>query len=160
MPTGSMKPGILPIMLYDLHEVAEEVGLSPTTLQNYTARGRSNLVRGEDFIVRRVSPYRKQLMITERGRKRLAFRAYQVYREGRHTLTVMPPEARPVKLRTDLCHSERRLRLKAAIQQAFRAYLDHPCALPNCQCVIHRLGAPQLDTVTTNLFSGRPRWGA
>ena len=39
-------------------------GLSLVTLQSYTTRGKSNLVRGEDFIVRRVSAYLRQFMIT------------------------------------------------------------------------------------------------
>ena len=142
-------------MLYDLRDVSEVVGLSPITLQSYTSRGKSNLVRGEDFIIRRTSPYRRQLMITERGLKRLRMRSYRVFRDGRHTPTAMPPEARPISLRTDLCYSERRLRLKAAITQAFRAYLNHPCAVPGCQCMIHRLGAPQADALAAYLLDGR-----
>jgi len=116
-------------------------------------------VRGEDFFVRRVTPCRRQMMITERDLKRLKLRAYRVYRDAGHTLTAMPQEKRPVNLQTDLCLSERRMRLKAAIQQAFRAYFDHPCALPNCQCVIHRMGAPTLDAAAAYLIDGRPRWG-
>ena len=116
-----------------------KAGLAPVTLQSYTSRGKADLVRGEDFFVRRTSPYRRQLMFTKRGLLRLRLRAYRVYRDGGHTLTAMPPEARPVNLRTDFCHSERRSRLKAAVHQSFRNYLEHPCAVPNCPCMTHRL---------------------
>jgi hypothetical protein len=67
------------LMLYDLHEVSEAVGLSLVTPQSYTSRGRSDLVRGVDFFVRRTSPCRRQLMITDRGFRRLQTRAYRVF---------------------------------------------------------------------------------
>jgi hypothetical protein len=57
------KAGIIAEMLYGLHEAAALVGLAPVTLQNYCSRGKSDLVRGEDFIVEPISPYRR-LMIT------------------------------------------------------------------------------------------------
>ncbi len=83
-------------------------------------------MRGVDFFVGRVTPYPRQVMITERGLTRAKLHAYGVYRDAGHALTAMPQENRPVNLRTDLCYSERSLRLKAATQQAFRAYFDHP----------------------------------
>jgi hypothetical protein len=55
--------------------------------------------------------------------------------------------------------SQRRMRLKAATQQAFRAYLDRPCAVPNCPCVIHRQGPPQFDAVAAYLLDIQSRWG-
>jgi hypothetical protein len=53
--------------------------LAPVTLQNYCSRGKSDLVRGEDFIVQLISPYRRRLMITERGLRQLKARAYRVF---------------------------------------------------------------------------------
>jgi hypothetical protein len=39
------------------------------------------------------------------------------------------------------------MRLKQAITFEFRKYLEHPCAVPNCSCIVHRLGVPQADVV-------------
>jgi hypothetical protein len=133
-------------VLYDPREVSEEVGLSRITLQSYTSRGKSNLVRSEDFIVCRVSPYRRQLMITERGRRRLLLRAYRVYRDRARGVGSLPYDFRPAPLRG--CASEQRMRLKAAILTAARHYLEeHLCAVPACPCSFHLLGAPQADVV-------------
>src|SRR5271166_1859104 len=103
-------------MLYDIHAVSEVVGLSPVTLQSYTSRGKSDLARGIDFIVRRTSPYRHKLMITDRGLFRLQARQYHVFRESAHTATVMPAEKIPSALRVDLCRSERIQRLRAVVR--------------------------------------------
>jgi hypothetical protein len=78
-------------MLYDLREVRDLVRLATLTLQSYTSRGKTDRVRGEDFFVRRTSPYRRQLIITERGLMRLRLRVYWVYRDGGHTR----PRCRP-----------------------------------------------------------------
>ena len=32
-------------------------------------------------------------------------------------------------------------------QRASREYLEHPCAIPNGSCIIHKLGVPQVDIV-------------
>jgi hypothetical protein len=37
-------------------------------VQNYCSRGRSNLVRGVDFVVTRISPYKRRTMVTEGSR--------------------------------------------------------------------------------------------
>lgn len=127
-------------MLYDLHEVSETVGLSPVTLQSSTSRGKSKLVRGEDFVVQRVAPYRRRLMITQRGLSRLEVRAYRVFGEplapsrqfiwnGRERLPPIKGSPR-----------ERRMRLKQAVAIVSREYIQHPCAMLSCPCVVHKLG--------------------
>jgi hypothetical protein len=40
---------------------------------------------------------------------------------------------------------ERRMWLKQAVAVASREYLEHPCAVPDCPCMTHRLGLPQAD---------------
>ena len=122
-------------------------GLSPTTLQNYTSRGKSDLIRGLDFFVRRTSPYRRQLMFTERGLRRLQARAYRVFSEvlapSRQTVWNGQERLPPIQG----SHQERRMRLKQAIATGIRDYLRTPCAVPNCPCMIHRLGVPQIGVV-------------
>lgn len=51
---------------------------------------------------------------------------------------------------------ERRMRLKQAVVDGYRKYLERPCAVPNCPCIIHRLGMPQPDVVAEVIHS-RPR---
>ena len=130
-------------MLYDLLDVAQKVGLSRVTLQNYTTRGRSDLVRGVDFFVRRLSPCRRQLMFTQRGLSRLQLRDYRVFGEllapSRQTVWQGNERLPPIKGSPQ----ERRMRLKQAITVAARQYLDHPCAIPGCRCAFHALGAPR-----------------
>jgi len=42
---------------------------------------------------------------------------------------------------------ERRVRLKTDAFALVRRYLETPCAVPNCPCMVHRLGLPQVDVV-------------
>lgn len=46
--------------------------------------------------------------------------------------------------------------LKQAVVDGYRKYLERPCAVPNCPCIIHRLGMPQPDVVAEVMHS-RPR---
>jgi len=121
--------------------------LSPITLQNCTSRGKSDLVRGVDFFVRRTSPYRRQLMFTERGPQRLQLRAYRVFGEtlapSRRTIWNGQEQVRPIEGSAQ----ERRMRLKQAIAVGMREYPKTPCVVPNCPCIIHRVGVPQVDVV-------------
>jgi hypothetical protein len=144
-------------MLYGLREVSEAVGLSPITLRSYTSRGKSDLVRGVDFIVRRTSPYRRQLMITERGLLRLQARAYRVSGEplapSRQLIWNGREKPPPIKGSPQ----ERRMRLKQAVAVVSRQYLEHPCAVPSCPCIVHRLGLPQADVVAEVMLRKLPR---
>jgi hypothetical protein len=94
-------------------------------------------------------------MITERGLLRLRLRKYRVFAEtlapSRQTVwngqeRVPPIEGSP---------QERRMRLKRAIIVGFRDYLKTPCAVPNCPCMIHRLGVPQIDVVDEAMRNSR-----
>jgi hypothetical protein len=117
-------------------------GLSPHTLADYCKTGRSTLVRGVDFGVRRPNAYRRQLFFTERGIARLIARDYKV---------PFPSTPEPAKHKRDpmtYSASERRAMLRHNIARAFILYLQHPCAVPGCPCVIHSmLRVPQADYV-------------
>jgi len=147
---------VVVVALYRLQEASVLAGLAAITISRYFIAGRTDLVRGEDFFVRRAGPCRRQLVITERGLKRLQTRSYRVFREGKQASIVAPPRAGIVKLRGDVNSTDRRLRVKASVAQAFRAYLEHPCAVPGCQCIIHRLGAPQADELTNYILNAVP----
>jgi hypothetical protein len=83
-------------------------------------------------------------------------RAYRVFRDGAHALAVMPPpEVRPAGLRFDICRSERMARLRQVSYQAVREYLAKPCAVPDCPCIVHKHGLPQVDVVA-ELLSSKP----
>jgi hypothetical protein len=41
----------------------------------------------------------------------------------------------------------RRKRLRQTIHHAILEYVDKPCAVPNCPCMVHRLGLPQADEI-------------
>jgi len=147
-------------VVYDRNEAASLVGLSPVTLTNYTRVGYSDLVRGVDYFVRywQRGPYhRRKLFFTERGLRRLQLRAYRVFRPG-----PLSPSQRAFLKRMD---ATVRLPMKAnrfgrvpvgkhplatnrwvrdRVVRAMREYLEHPCALPNCQCVTHTLGLPTI----------------
>jgi hypothetical protein len=43
------------------------------------------------------------------------------------------------------------MRLKQAVAVASRSYLQHPCAVPDCPCIVHKLGFPQADTIVMTL---------
>jgi hypothetical protein len=113
-------------------------------------------VRGVDFFVRRTSPYRRQLMITERGLWRLKVRAYRIFGEplapsrqfiwnGREKLPTIKGSPQ-----------ERRMRLKQAVAVFSREYIQHPCAMPNCRCVVHKLGLRQADVVVEVMCASLP----
>jgi hypothetical protein len=44
-----------------------------------------------------------------------------------------------------------RQRLKQNIRHVILEYPEHPCALPNCPCMVHRLGLPQADEIAPML---------
>ena len=86
-------------MLFEKREAAEKVGLTPTTLSDYTRAGRTDLVRGVDFIIKRwKGPFqRRRLYFTDRGLRRLLARDYRVYDQSapRHP-AMRPPTAQGV----------------------------------------------------------------
>jgi hypothetical protein len=47
-------------------------------------------------------------------------------------------------------------RLKQTIRHVILEYPEHPCAVPNCPCMVHRLGLPQADVVVQTLLRSRP----
>jgi hypothetical protein len=127
-------------------------GLSPHTLADYCKAGRSTLVRGVDFGVRRPNQFRRQLFFTERGIARLIARDYMASYRGSKPLE---RELKAAKQRNPLtyCAAERRAMLRHNVARAFSLYLEHPCAVPGCPCVIHRppLNVPQADYVRAML---------
>ena len=98
--------------------------------------------------MRRISPYRRRLMFTERGLARLRLRAYRVFGEtlaASRQLGMDRPEATLI----DKAFSARATdRLKQAVAIASRQYLEHPCALSNGPRIMHELGLPQADTIS------------
>ena|SRR5271166_3801807 len=144
-------------MLYDLHEVSDAVGLSRVTLQSYTSRGKSDLVRGVDFIVQRISPYRRRLMITDRGLLRLQTRTYRVFGETLAPSRQFVWNGKEKLLAIKGSPQERPMRLKQVVAVFSREYLKHPCAVPNRPCMTHRLGLPQANVVAEVMMrlSGR-----
>jgi hypothetical protein len=42
-------------------------------------------------------------------------------------------------------------RLRDTINLVVREYRNHPCAVPNCPCMVHRLGLPQADEIAALL---------
>ncbi len=134
-------------MPYDVHEMSEVAGLSVSTLQSYTSRRKSDLVRGLDYFVRRTSPTRRQLMFTYRGALRLVTRDYRLFADSKAPSRQFAwnGEERVVPLQGS--SQERRMRLKSNIATAARQYLERPCTVPGCPCIVHRLGMPQADIV-------------
>jgi hypothetical protein len=113
-----------------------------------------------DFVVRRTSPFRRQLCFTNRGLRRLELRAYHVFswrsRPGRgkpyaEALT----RAVPAALKFDVTRGERVQRLRHVAYQALREYLLTPCAIPDCPCIVHKHGLLQVDVVA-ELLSSKP----
>ena len=147
------------VAVYTLQQASEIVGLSVVTLRGYTSKRGSTLVRGQDFFVRRPSPYRRQVVLTEAGLKRLLARDYsawsgaRVYRSDGGRKEVDFARLKAISHHWSsvdyvaLCASEARQRLKQTVELAARAYLEHPCAVPACPCSIHTLGVPQADVV-------------
>ena len=42
-------------------------------------------------------------------------------------------------------------RIRDTINLVIREYRKHPCAVPNCPCMVHRLGLPQADEMASML---------
>ena len=128
---------------YSLADTAELCGLSPTTLQKYT-QGFSDLVRGEDFYVRRFSPTRRRLFITPRGLYRLRTHSYSTFQASRPRPQLHFDPALPWRYDGNN-RDELNQRLKSRVMLTMRRYATSPCAVPNCPCVVHKLGLPQAD---------------
>jgi len=164
--------GYCKIVLFEKHEAAEKVGLTPTTLSDYTRAGRTDLVRGDDFIVKRwqKGPFqRRRLYFTDRGLRRLLAHDYRVYDQKRDPAapshqtsdrarvlenlkarlsTLTAARAKHAKLYGErYSPQEERLRLRSSIHDAVREYERQPCALPGCRCICHLHGVPQSDVV-------------
>jgi hypothetical protein len=147
--------------MYDRNEAAEKVGLSPITLTNYSRSGYSDLVRGMDYFVRswQQGPhYRRKLFFTERGMQRLALKKYRVYRPGplsasqrrfiaRMDATVRLPrrEDRASRIPSNEHPLTANRAVRDRLAQVMREYLVHPCAMPGCSCITHRLGLPTME---------------
>jgi hypothetical protein len=144
------------------------LGLSPITLSNYTRLGYSDLVRGVDYFVRywQEGPYhRRKLFFTEQGLHRLKIRAYRVFRPGpsspsqrafidRMDATVRLPRREDRSRRIPPGrHSLAANRLvREQVARVMREYLEHPCAVPTCPCMTHRLGLPTLAELVSNRY--------
>jgi len=157
-------------MMYDRNRAAEIAGLSPITLTNYTRSGYSNLVRGLDYFVRywhQGPHFRRKLFFTERGLRRLLLRAYRVNRPGflsssqqafidRMDATVRLPrkEDRPGRVPTGRHPLATNRWVRDQVAGIMREYLEHPCAVPDCPCMTHRLGlSPLADLVAAGYFA-------
>ena len=46
---------------------------------------------------------------------------------------------------------ERSARIRDTINLVIREYGDHPCVVPNCPCMVHRIGLPQADEIASML---------
>jgi hypothetical protein len=91
----------------------------------------------------------------ERGLLRLRLRKYQVFAEtlapSRQTVWNGQERLPPIKGSPQ----EQRMRLKQAIIVGIRAYIKTPSAVPNCPCMIHRLGVPQAGEIFEHLPPAR-----
>ena len=139
--------------LYTLDETAERAHLTRATLQVY-AKGRANLVRGLDFLVRREGKWCRRLYFTERGLQRLTSRSYRVSNSGLSTglVRVSLPNSLRWKDQDGRCVSRRYLSL---ISQVLDLYSKSPCAVPDCPCIVHKLGLPQLDKMLEAVLQPR-----
>lgn len=89
-------------------------------------------------------------MVTDRGLERLTLGQYHVSRwsPGRSPYPAKPRDYGAPKLKFQAPRAERVGYLQAVAFHAMRRYLDQtPCAVPNCPCIIHKLGVPQADVV-------------
>jgi hypothetical protein len=140
-----------------INEAADLVGLSLSALRTYTQAGRSDLVRDLDYYVHRRG-LRHRIYFTARGMQRLCSRNYstgpadvkQFIRAYDPTRYGMPPRY------DGSSRQERNQRTKQLIYLAMRAYLKHPCAVPDCRCMTHRLGLPQAAEMV-ELLTPAPR---
>lgn len=138
------KPKSKPRRWYTVAETAAITGLSPWTLRTYTRR--TDLVRGADFYVHHWAYARRRLYFTPRGIDRLIHRRYRC--------GAFQPLSKAERYVAELPWSydgksieEKRQRLNQIIRLMFRQYMIQPCAVPNCPCMIHRLGVPQAAEV-------------
>jgi hypothetical protein len=127
------------------------------TLSNYCRKGRSTLERGQDFTIKRLGPWRRQLAFTDAGIARLLARDYNVSYRGpvRKRNTWLPPKLKPLET---LGEHERRMRLEHSVALALTQYLKiGGCAVRGCPCVIHTaLGVPQADYIAAIMPPRRP----
>lgn len=142
--------------LYTVQETAERAHLAPSTLQVY-ARGRANLIRGVDFLVRREGKWCRRLYFTERGLHRLSTRAYRVGNSGVNDVpfrVVVPPFLTPPSVH-DYDRRARNRRYLSIITQVLDLYSKSPCAVPDCPCITHKLGLPRLDEMLEAVLQPR-----
>jgi hypothetical protein len=134
---------------YSAEEAAELSGLALGTIRKY-CRGYSDLVRGKDFYVHRFGPARRKLYLTERGLFRLTARAYRSYPSGGGLSGYRPSslDFEDLPERYDgFSVEEFTQRWRQMIQLITQRYQEHPCAVPQCPCMVHRLGLPQADVI-------------
>ena len=136
-------------MLYDVEEVASKVGLSPVTIRYYLKPYGSDLVRGKDYVLWRYAAGRRRFRVTDRGLERLALGQYRAWSwsAGHRPTPAKPKDYGTPRLKLTGPRAERLGYLQAAMFHAVRRYLETPCAVPNCPCIIHKLGVPQADVV-------------
>jgi hypothetical protein len=48
-------------------------------------------------------------------------------------------------------HAPDPARIRDTINLVIRRYKETPCAVPNCPCMVHRLGLPQADEIAALL---------
>lgn len=136
-------------MLYEVQDVARRVGLSAVTIRHYLRPYGSDLVRGKDFILWRHAAGRRRFRVTDRGLERLALGQYHVLRwsPGRSPYPSKPKDYGSPRLKLTGPRAERLGYLQAVLFDAVRRYMTTPCAVPNCPCIIHKLGVPQAEVV-------------
>ena len=81
---------------------------------------------------------------------RLRIRAYRVTREPRKASPpqfgfMVPPRYNGTSMEEQLA------RMRDTINLVIREYHNHPCAVPNCPCMVHRLGLPQAHEIALML---------
>jgi hypothetical protein len=139
-------------------DAAEIADLRPDTLKKYCC-GYSDLVRGIDFVVRRFAPYRKRIYFTKRGIFRLQSRSYRTFLHGNGSSSAIAsfrhPGLQPVYRGSSEVELRQRARQRLAL--VMQQYPEHPCAVPSCLCIIHRLGLTQADDKDWALLRRPPK---
>ena len=126
-----------------IEDAAALTGLSPSTLRVY-CHGHTDLVRGLDFYVARQYRHRARTFFTLRGIERLMLGNYSIRRASRNPehagfIRGLPPRYHGSSSLEAWC------RLADTIVLVIHDYSYSPCAVPNCPCMVHRLGLPQAD---------------
>jgi hypothetical protein len=131
---------------YTVEQAADLSGLSVKTLKQYPFI--TDLVRGEDFYIHRFARFRRRTYWTARGIARLKTRSYRV-RDSREYAPAPAPYVETAVGRRYVRSSVQEMvaRLRNAARIVYGAYLQTPCAVPNCPCMTHRLGLPQADEI-------------